>query len=184
MEDWPKVAIIILNWNGWHDTIECLESLYRIIYQNYQVILVDNGSTNKSVDKIKDWARGDIQVNSPFIVDSVQKPITVVEYSRAEAVTGGSELMEAQIEQIPSASRLILISNETNLGFAAGSNVGLHYALQRDYRYLGLLNNDTIVTPNYLCMLVQTLQDDSSLAGVSPKILHKNNPMNIRVYPD
>jgi GT2 family glycosyltransferase len=83
MEDWPKVAIIILNWNGRHDTIECLESLYRIIYQNYQVILVDNGSTNKSVDKIKDWARANIQVISPFIVDSVQKPITVVEYSRA-----------------------------------------------------------------------------------------------------
>jgi len=25
--DWPKVAIIVLNWNGWRDTIECLESL-------------------------------------------------------------------------------------------------------------------------------------------------------------
>jgi len=26
---WPKVAIIILNWNGWKDTIECLESVFR-----------------------------------------------------------------------------------------------------------------------------------------------------------
>jgi len=32
--DYPGVAIIILNWNGWEDTIECLESLYRITYSN------------------------------------------------------------------------------------------------------------------------------------------------------
>lgn len=25
IETWPKVAIIVLNWNGWQDTIECLE---------------------------------------------------------------------------------------------------------------------------------------------------------------
>jgi len=40
---WPKVAIIILNWNGWKDTIECLESVFKNIYPNYQVIVVDNG---------------------------------------------------------------------------------------------------------------------------------------------
>jgi len=53
---WPKVAIIILNWNGWEDTIECLESVFRNTYQNYQVIVVDNGSTNGSIEKIKAWA--------------------------------------------------------------------------------------------------------------------------------
>jgi len=55
---WPKVAIIILNWNGWKDTIECLESVFRNTYPNYQVIVVDNGSTNGSMEKIKDWAEG------------------------------------------------------------------------------------------------------------------------------
>lgn len=44
----PKVSIIILNWNGREDTIECLESLKGINYPNYEVILVDNGSTDKS----------------------------------------------------------------------------------------------------------------------------------------
>lgn len=34
----PKVAIIILNWNGWKDIIECLESLYQITYPNYDAI--------------------------------------------------------------------------------------------------------------------------------------------------
>ena len=52
-QKWPKVAIIILNWNGWKDTIECLESVFRIDYPNYQVIVVDNGSTDDSVEHIR-----------------------------------------------------------------------------------------------------------------------------------
>ena len=44
IKGWPKVAIIILNYNGWKDTIECLESVLRNDYPNYQVIVVDNSS--------------------------------------------------------------------------------------------------------------------------------------------
>jgi hypothetical protein len=51
-ETWPKVAIIVLNWNGWRDTIECLESLQRITYPKYQIIVVDNASTDDSVERI------------------------------------------------------------------------------------------------------------------------------------
>ncbi len=36
-EAWPKVAIIVLNWNGWRDTIEGLESLRQSAYPNYQI---------------------------------------------------------------------------------------------------------------------------------------------------
>jgi len=35
----PKVSIVILNWKGWEDTVECLESLYRIDYDNYETIV-------------------------------------------------------------------------------------------------------------------------------------------------
>ncbi|MFH1612101.1 MAG: glycosyltransferase family 2 protein [bacterium] len=49
----PKVYIIILNWNGWQDTIECLKSIEKNNCPNYQVVVVDNGSTNESVAKIK-----------------------------------------------------------------------------------------------------------------------------------
>ena len=45
----PKVSIIILNWNGLEDTIECLESVKNITYPNYQVIVVDNGSEGDDV---------------------------------------------------------------------------------------------------------------------------------------
>lgn len=49
----PKVNIIILNWNGKKDTIECLDSLKKITYPNYEITLVDNGSTDGSVECLK-----------------------------------------------------------------------------------------------------------------------------------
>ncbi len=48
-----KVDVIILNWNGKKDTLECLESLKKIHYSNFQILLVDNGSTDDSVAVIK-----------------------------------------------------------------------------------------------------------------------------------
>lgn len=57
---WPKVSIIILNWNGWKDTIECLESVFRNTYSNYQVVVVDNGSTDGSMEKIAERMNGKI----------------------------------------------------------------------------------------------------------------------------
>lgn len=59
-----KVSIIILNWNGWQDTLECLDSLVKITYPNYKVIILDNNSTNESVEKIKNWI-----VNNKSVID-------------------------------------------------------------------------------------------------------------------
>jgi hypothetical protein len=50
----PKVSIVILNWNQEGDTAECLESLKAIIYPNYEVILVDNGSVDGSDVNLKE----------------------------------------------------------------------------------------------------------------------------------
>lgn len=50
----PRVSIIILNWNGLKDTIECLESLKKVTYCGYQVIVVDNGSRGNDVDILKE----------------------------------------------------------------------------------------------------------------------------------
>ncbi len=50
----PKVSIIILNWNGLDDTIECLESLKKITYPNYEVVVVDNGSEGNDVEVLRE----------------------------------------------------------------------------------------------------------------------------------
>ena len=49
----PSVYIIILNWNGKDLTLDCLESLSKVKYDNYKILVVDNGSTDDSVKVIK-----------------------------------------------------------------------------------------------------------------------------------
>ena len=46
--------IIILNYNGWQDTIECLNSI-RLLKEDYKIVLVDNKSTDDSIEKLEKW---------------------------------------------------------------------------------------------------------------------------------
>ena len=50
----PKVSIITINWNGKEDTAECLESVKRLDYPNYEIIVVDNASTDGSVEFLRE----------------------------------------------------------------------------------------------------------------------------------
>lgn len=52
-DNYPRISIVILNWNGVNDTIECLEAIKKIKYPNYNVIIVDNGSSGNDVDVLK-----------------------------------------------------------------------------------------------------------------------------------
>jgi GT2 family glycosyltransferase len=49
----PSVAIVILNWNNALDTLECLDSVFQIDYPAYDPIVVDNGSSDDSVNRIR-----------------------------------------------------------------------------------------------------------------------------------
>lgn len=49
-----KVSIILLNWNGYNDTFECLNSLQKVENKNIEIILVDNGSDNDDYLKFED----------------------------------------------------------------------------------------------------------------------------------
>lgn len=49
----PRVALVVLNWNNAADTLQCLASLERLTYPNYEIIVVDNGSTDDSVSQIR-----------------------------------------------------------------------------------------------------------------------------------
>ena len=49
----PGVCCVIVNWNGWRDTLDCLSSLKEQDYSELEVIVVDNGSTDESVERIR-----------------------------------------------------------------------------------------------------------------------------------
>jgi GT2 family glycosyltransferase len=49
----PQVSCIILNWNGWQDTLECLKALEPCSYRELKIIVVDNGSTDDSAARIR-----------------------------------------------------------------------------------------------------------------------------------
>jgi GT2 family glycosyltransferase len=162
----PLVVISILNWNGWRETLECLGSVRRLEYPNFLTVVVDNGSRNDSVDRIKAWTR-----------ENLTPGYAMAEYSDEAALGGGEEESEAALERAPSANRLVLIRNKENRGFSGGHNVAIHYALERKQVAddVFLLNNDSVVSPDCLARLI-SVQQSAGAGIVGAIVTEKENP--------
>lgn len=153
-------CVILLNWNGWKDTIECLESVFRLNSKGVQVIVCDNASADASLNKLSGWAKGEVfaQPQNPDLArlssPPVPKPIPCIEISRQQAESEGAR----------SDAPLILIRNGANLGFAGGVNVGLRFALSNpDIQYFWILNNDTVVEPGALDAMIRLLREQPAI---------------------
>ena len=159
----PLISIIILNWNGWKDTVECLESLFQITYSNYSVILIDNGSVDDSLEKIHNYCNGILRVESSFFKNNPNnKPIKIFEFSRRESEI--NDWKKNDFENIPSDRKLILIKNEKNYGFAEGNNIGIRFSLSNlKPDYIMLLNNDTVVDNFFLQYLTEKMANNESM---------------------
>jgi GT2 family glycosyltransferase len=137
------VYIILLNWNGWKDTIECLESVFRLQSVPFRVILCDTGSEDGSLEYIRAWANGKLDVYVPRT--SVLRALSFPPISKPIRFTECDPFKPTRAET-DKESPLIILSNGADLGFAAGNNTGIRYALaQPDMKYVWLLNNDTVV---------------------------------------
>ena len=110
----PKVSIIIVNYNGKELLQKCLDSLLNVRYDNFEIILVDNNSTDGTVEFITK--------NHPSI---------------------------------------ILIKLDSNKGFAEPNNVAAKISKGK---YLLFLNNDTVVTPNFISEMVKVMETDKKIA--------------------
>lgn len=122
-----KIAVIILSYNGRKYLPDCLSSLSVTDYPQklLKVLIIDNNSTDDSVDYIKE--------NYP------------------------------EIE---------LIQNTKNVGFTVGNNIGYDWAVGQGIDYLVLLNQDTIVEPQWLNCLVATAQRHDVAAVQAKLMLH------------
>lgn len=140
-----SLTIIILNYNGWEDTIECLQSLESTIRSeqyDLSLIVVDNDSQNESVEYLSAYMRDCYR--DDFCCTSNSKE--ALDY------------------------KCVLFRSNENLGFSAGNNIGIRIVQERKSDYVMLLNNDTVVDDGFLPPLVQMLEENSSLGMVGPKI--------------
>ena len=119
MED-KKVGVVLVNYNGSEDTIDCLNSLLNSSYKNILTIVVDNLSTDNSEEILKEKEK---------------------------------EL------------RFTLICSPENNGFSAGNNIGIRYAFDHGCSHVLLLNNDTVVTPDFLSELMKYDDGKKALTG-------------------
>jgi len=129
-----KVSIILLNYNGAKDTIECVESLEKIIYKNFEIIVVDNNSDEK--DK---------------------------------------KLLEGALKK----ENVSVIYNDSNLGFSGGNNIGINKAINGDSDFVLLLNNDTVVEPDFLEPLLEIFNKNKNSGIAAPQINYYNEPEKV-----
>lgn len=158
----PKVYIIVLNYNSWKDTIECLESLFKLDYQNFQIVLVDNHSTDDSVEKLKAWMDGEL------VFDLERNPL-LQELSLPEKPKPVSYVLNPTDEG--KRVDIVFLSSEENLGYAGGNNLGIRYGLKiNDAAYFWVLNNDTVVPKDSLYQLISHFERLKH-EGANPGIL-------------
>ncbi len=115
------VSIVIVNWNGLSWLKGCLPSLAKQRYTPVEIIIVDNGSTDGSVE----WLR--------------------LKYPK-----------------------VTVIPLKENLGFARTNNIGYE---KSKGTFVLFLNNDTVVTDNFITELVKVLRSDATIAGAQSKLL-------------
>ncbi|MCY9759649.1 glycosyltransferase family 2 protein [Paenibacillus alvei] len=129
-----KVSIVILTLNQFSHTIRCLESIRKHTPEPYEIIIVDNGSTDLTLPYLR-----------------LQSDVTLIE-------------------------------NQENAGFAKGCNQG---AARASGDHILYLNNDTIVTPNWLTNMLKVLHSSEDIGMVGPLTNYSSGHQQIPVtYTD
>jgi GT2 family glycosyltransferase len=154
------VVAVILNWNGGEDTVACLESLVRQTFRPSLTVVVDNGSEDDSLALITAW--------------SDRQGATIAALDPALALTGGHE---SDVPLGDAAESMVIIASPDNLGFAAGSNLGIRYAMKARAEYVLLLNNDTVVEPEALEHLVAFMTSHPDYAACTGQIRYQGRPV-------
>ncbi len=163
-------AIVIVNFRGAADTLECLESVFRSTVHP-RVVVIDNASGDGSGDAIAAWAAGERTAPDPSPAlatlsrPPVAKPVPLIRLNQAESEAA-----------VPADVPLTLIDAAANRGFAAGNNIGLRYLLRDPgVTAVWLLNPDTVVAADALAALGERLAapDAPGMCGTTVRYYHR-----------
>lgn len=155
----PAPVVVILNWNGWRDTLACVDSLRQSDTPRLRLVICDNGSTDGSVTSLAQ------ALHSRFGSAFCQLGI-------AAAVGPSTQ---------PGSAQVWLISNQANLGFAAGNNVGIRFALRDPAcSHVWVLNNDTEVAPDALAQALARMQADPSIGICGSTLVYHHDRRTVQ----
>lgn len=137
-----KVLVILLNWNGSKLTLDCCESLSKNEHKNTDVLVIDNASTNDDFDVLYNG-----------LVDLTIEKSSFPSSERIDSLIENYNIKSLERFSYSSDMVLFLAKSAVNHGFSRGCNFGALLAQAMDYSHILLLNNDTVVEPDFLTKL-------------------------------
>ncbi len=164
------VAVILVNWNGWRDTLECLDSLAAMRSPGrMHIVITDNLSSDDSVQRISAWMD---RFNQPAYIDMLALGASVRE-----------RVAEASTTLIDDRVTVTLICNKDNGGFAVGNNLGMALAdTVFGVGYFWVLNNDTVVKVDTLELLVSKMESDRSIGICGSALVFHHDSSVVQAY--
>lgn len=168
----PAVAIVLVNWNGWRDSVECINSLLAQRYPNFHIFIVDNDSHDQSIEKIGAWCR-DPRAQPGWLHHEGVDRLTD---RAAPAAFRVEDHPGTVLPAPPSGCRVTLIRSGGNLGFAGGCNVGIRAAGLDAFDFFWLLNTDTVVHRDALMALIERASADERLGMIGSTIRYYGTP--------
>lgn len=173
-----EAAVILVNWNGWADCIDCLDTLLSAPQGPSHVYLVDNLSSDGSLEKIAAWCARPTRPDNARDLPGLQRLSAA-----AEPAPIAVRMLDWPVENPPPPApgcRLSLIQSGANRGFAGGNNVGLKLALAEGASWFWLLNSDTVVRTDTLTRLLERGTASPQIGVVGSTLLYHGNPERVQ----
>lgn len=155
-----SILITVLTWNDWENTVVCLESIFHNDYQNFDVLLINNGSEKYHIQKIKDWAKNKILIDDKEIEFNKNKQIKIINTTNNQKINAKG------------SKNIYLIDLEKNIGLAPAVNIGFKFSIQNQYDLSARIDCDFIVTKEYLKNMSSIFEVKNDIVAASPKIKH------------
>lgn len=153
------ISVVLVNWNGWADTIACIQSLLRAEPTEFRIIVVDNASPNGSFDIFRKWTNDELCLfddSLPPDFNTIGGFYDECNYFFVDFDKNNQKFFFEKKAHTIKEDRLIsvyFVKGWKNGGFGYGCNIGMRLAQQLGTDSIWLLNNDCIVSRNSLSIL-------------------------------